>query len=230
MSIWTRITAALSALTQGEGLAAVFDHLRATSAPEKSVAFTIAVIALGAKMAKADGRVTRDEVATFRKVFVIPKGEEGAAARVFDLARQDVAGFDAYARKIRAMFGPDDREVLIDLMDGLFHIAVSDGAFHPAEDAFLTEVATIFGLESCCLRALKSQHVEGVAPDPYDVLGLDADAPLALARDAWRRAVKENHPDVAMARGLPPEAIQLAEERLRAVNAAWEEISNRRAA
>jgi DnaJ like chaperone protein len=229
MSIWSRITAAISALAHGEGLAVVFDRLRPGGTPERSVAFTIAVIALGAKMAKADGEVTKDEVSAFRRVFTIPKGEESAAARVFNLARQDVAGFDAYARKIRAMFGPEDREVLIDLMDGLFHIALADGAYHPAEDAFLSEVATIFGLQGGCFRALKAQHVAGAA-DPYDVLGIAPTAGIEAARDAWRRAVKESHPDIAMARGLPPEAIRLAEDRLRAVNAAWDEISGRRAA
>ncbi len=230
MSLWTRITAAISALSQGEGLASVFDNLRRDRAPEKSVAFTIAVIALGAKMAKADGHVTRNEVAAFRRVFTIPESEEPAAARVFNLARQDVAGFDAYARKIRDMFGEGEKEVLIDLLDGLFYIATADGTYHAAEDAFLSEVASIFGLEHCCFRALKAQHVTGTAPDPFDVLGLAPTADLDVARKAWRRAVKENHPDVAMARGLPPEAIRLAEERLRAVNAAWEEISARAAA
>ena len=93
MSIWTRITEALSALTSGEALSAVFDRLR--TPPEKSVAFTIAVIALGAKMAKADGQVTRDEVTAFREVFNIGDADAQGAARVFNLARQDVAGFDA---------------------------------------------------------------------------------------------------------------------------------------
>lgn len=229
MSLWSRITAAIASLSQGEGLAAVFDHLRPTVAPEKSVAFTIAVIALGAKMAKADGQVTRNEVAAFRRVFTIPKKDEAAAAHVFNLARQDIAGFDAYARKIKAMFGDEGHEVLIDLMDGLFHIATADGAMHPAEDAFLFGVAQIFGLEGCCYRALHAKHVQG-KPDPFDVLGLEPTASLDAARDAWRRAVKENHPDVVTARGLPPEAIRLAEERLLAVNAAWQEISTQRAA
>ncbi|MDO8884231.1 TerB family tellurite resistance protein, partial [Pseudotabrizicola sp.] len=101
MSIWIRIADALSALAQGEGLSVVFDRLRGVqSMPEKSVGFTIAVIALGAKMAKADGQVSRHEVATFRQIFAIPDEESANAARVFNLARQDVAGFDAYARKV----------------------------------------------------------------------------------------------------------------------------------
>ena len=99
MSIWTRISEALSALTAGEGLSAVFDRLR--SPPERSVAFTIAVIALGAKMAKADGLVTRDEVTAFREVFQIAEGDQDGAARVFNLARQDVTGFEEYAKRKR---------------------------------------------------------------------------------------------------------------------------------
>ena len=117
MSIWTRISEAVSALAKGEGLSAVFDKLR--SPPERSVAFTIAVIALGAKMAKADGQVTRDEVTAFREVFQIAQEDEAGAAKVFNLARQDVAGFEDYAARIRRMFGDQDG-TLCDLMEGLF--------------------------------------------------------------------------------------------------------------
>ena len=95
MSLWTRITEALAALASGESLAQVFDRLR--TPPERSVAFTIAVIGLGAKMAKADGQVTRDEVAAFREVFQIAGEDEAQAARVFNLARQDIAGYEVYA-------------------------------------------------------------------------------------------------------------------------------------
>jgi len=227
MSIWTRIADALSALASGEGLSALFDRLRAP--PEKSVAFTIAVIALGAKMAKADGEVTRNEVAAFRQVFAIPPGEEANAARVFNLARQDVAGFDAYARKIRAMFR-DDNRVLVDLMEGLFHISVADGRWHPQEEAFLKDVAEIFGVGDRCFRSLRARFVPDAQPDPHDVLGIPPEASLEEARAAWKQAVRDSHPDRMLARGVPEEAVKLAEQRLVAINAAWEEISSKRAA
>ena len=227
MSICTRIADALSALASGEGLSALFDRLRPP--PEKSVAFTIAVIALGAKMAKADGEVTRNEVAAFRQVFAIPPGEEANAARVFNLARQDVAGFDAYARKIRAMFR-DDNRVLVDLMEGLFHISVADGSWHPQEEAFLREVAEIFGVGERCFRSLRARFVPDAEPDPYDVLGIDPDASVEEARSAWKQAVRDSHPDRMQARGVPPEAVKLAEQRLIAINAAWEKISSKQAA
>jgi DnaJ like chaperone protein len=227
MSLWSRITDALAALAKGEGLSAVFDLLRAP--PERSVAFTIAVIALGAKMAKADGAVTRNEVAAFREVFAIPPGEEDAAARVFNLARQDVAGFDTYARKIASMFAPGD-PVLVDLLEGLFHIAVADGDFDPKEEAFLHQVALIFGLEGRCFRTLRARFVPDAPQDPYDVLGVSPDMPMPAIRAVWAGAVRETHPDRLIARGLPPEAVQLAENRLRAINLAWEAINRDRAA
>ncbi len=227
MSIWSRIGAALSALATGEGLREMFDRLK--TPPERSVGFTIAVIALGAKMAKADGLVTRDEVAAFREVFVIPEGEEAAAARVFNLARQDVAGFEDYAARIKRMFG-DQCEVLIDLLEGLFHIAVADGDYHPAEDAFLHRVAEIFDITEARFRAIRTRLVPDAEPDPWAVLGLAPDATLEEARAAWRAAVRESHPDRMFARGVPQEAIRVAEERLVAINRAWEEISRGRAA
>lgn len=234
MSIWTRIAEALSALSQGESLAQVFDRLRGRPEPERSVGFTIAVIALGAKMAKADGQVTRDEVTAFRRVFTIAPEEEANAARVFNLARQDVAGFDVYARKIAAMFRdkdhPDNRALFIDLIEGLFHIALADDILHENEDTFLEHVAGIFGLDARCYRSIRARLVEGTRRDPFDLLGLTPPVSLEDARAAWRAAVKENHPDAMIARGVPPEAAKLAERRLIAINEAWEEIRERLAA
>ncbi len=222
MSIWTRITEAVSALTKGEGLSAVFDRLR--SPPERSVAFTIAVIALSAKMAKADGLVTRDEVTAFREVFQIARDDEAGAARVFNLARKDVAGFEDYAARIKRMFAEQDG-TLCDLMEGLFHIAMADGTYHPNEDAFLRRVAEIFGLPEGDFKRLRSRFVPDAKPDPYAVLGISPKATVEEARKAWRRQVRDSHPDAMIARGVPEEAVKLAEKRVIDLNRAWEEIS-----
>ncbi len=225
MSLWSRIADALSALSQGESLSHVFDRLR--TPPEKSVAFAIAVIALGAKMAKADGRVTRDEVTAFREVFYIPRTEEAQAARVFNLARQDTAGFETYARSIAGMFA-GEHAVLEDLLQGLFFIAVADGEYHPKEDDFIHRVAGIFGLSEPRFRALRTRFAPDAPPDAYAVLGVDPDMPLTEIRKVWRQAVRETHPDQMMARGVPEEAAKLATEKLIVINNAWEEISGAR--
>ncbi|UXU74474.1 MULTISPECIES: molecular chaperone DjiA [unclassified Paracoccus (in: a-proteobacteria)] len=211
-SFWQRIA---------DRLAAIVGARRPATPPERSVAFTIAVIALGAKLAKADGAVARSEVAAFRRVFIIPRSEEKNAARVFDLARQDVAGFDAWARRIAAMFPPGD-PVLADVIEGLFIIAVADADLHEAEIIFIDEVARIFGLDPAQVAAIRARHDRRQGCPACEVLGIAPDTPLAEARKRWRELVRENHPDRAIARGLPPEAIRLAEARTRALNQAWE--------
>jgi DnaJ like chaperone protein len=223
MSIWSRIGEALSALRSGEPLSDVFDKLK--SPPERSIAFTIAVIALGAKMAKADGQVTRDEVTAFRQIFHISPEDEANAAQVFNLARQDVAGFEAYAGRIAAMFQTSEG-TLTDLVEGLFHIAIADGSYHPNEDDFLHRVAAIFGLGEREFRSIRTRFVPDAEPDPHDVLGISTSASLDEARTAWRRLVRDSHPDRMLARGVPEEAVRMAEKRLIAVNRAWEAIKS----
>lgn len=225
MSIWTRITEAITAvLARGEGLLAFFERRR----PERSVAFTIAVIGLGAKMAKADGLVRPAEVAAFRQVFEIAPKDEAAAARVFNLARQDVAGYETYARRIAAMFR-DRSAVLEDILEGLFQIALADGRYHEGEEEFLHTVAAIFGIAPETFTLIESRHLEGHREDPWQVLGVARDAPLAEVRARWRDLVRTHHPDKMIARGLPPETVNLANSRIAAINRAWEEISSRRA-
>lgn len=225
MSLWTRISEALAALTKGESLTDVFDRLRAP--PDRTVGFAIAVIALGAKMAKADGQVTRDEVTAFREVFQIAKADEVGAARVFNMARTDIAGYEEYAVRIQRMFASDTK-ALNDLMEGLFHIAMADGFYHPGEDQFLENVAEIFELPKAEFHSLRARFVPDAVPDPYMVLGVTADMPYKDIRAAWRKLVRETHPDAMFARGVPEEAIKLAEKRMIDINRAWDEINGAR--
>jgi DnaJ like chaperone protein len=222
MSIWSRVADALKRLSSGEALSALFDRLR--TPPEQTVGFAIATVALGAKIAKADGRVTRNEVAAFREVFIIHPDEERSVARVYDLARQDIAGFEDYAARIGRLFS-DNREALCDLLEGLFHIAVADGDYHPAENRFLQRVAEIFQLPEREFLRIRAEFVPDAERDPHDVLGIPPDATLDEARAAWKALVRECHPDRLAAHGVPDEAIRLAEKRLIAVNQAWERLA-----
>lgn len=224
MSIWTRIVEALAALrSRGEALSAMLASWRD---PDRSVAFTIAVISLGAKMAKADGQVRAEEVRVFREIFRLSPRDEAAAARVFNLARQDVAGFDTYARRIARIFETDPI-LLEDVLDGLFEIALADGIYTPEEEAFLAAVAAIFGISPGVFACIEARHLTGSRRDPWQVLGVPRGADIATVRSRWRHLVRQHHPDLVLARGLPPESIALANTRIAAINAAWEEISAR---
>src|SRR5262245_20545854 len=104
MTVWQKISGFATAVGDAGGsvlheLAGVLG-LEQRGAAEKSIAFTIGVIALSAKMAKADGIVTPLEMEAFRQVFRFSPEEARNVERVFDLAKQDVAGYEAYADQI----------------------------------------------------------------------------------------------------------------------------------
>jgi DnaJ like chaperone protein len=202
------------------------DSEGAENDPRRRIAFTIAVIALGAKMARADGTVTRDEVAAFGAVFQVAPSEEEHVRLVFDLARKSTAGFESYARQVGRLFATD-RAVLENLLGGLFHIALADGHVFPAEDAYLREVARHFGFDGADYARIRALHVDGAhqePDDPFAILGVLPGASASAIREAYHRLVRENHPDLVIARGLPPECIALATARVARINAAYEQI------
>lgn len=195
--------------------------------PRRRIAFTIAVIALGAKMAKADGAVTRDEVAAFGEVFQVPPGEDDHVRLVFDLARKSTAGFESYAKQVGRLFSTEPA-VLEDLLGGLFHIALADGRVCAAEDDYLREVAGHFGFSATDYARIRALHVgpsDDPADDPYTILGVMPDASAGAIREAYHRLVRESHPDLVMAQGLPPECVALATARVARINAAYEQIA-----
>ena len=195
----------------------------ADPATRRQVAFSVALIALSAKMAKADGVVTASEVAAFRRIFSMPESEEGHVTRLFDLAKKDVAGYDAYAARVAALYA-DSPDTLVDVLDGLFFIAKADGAVHEAELTFLENVATIFGIAGPAFERIAARHVIGPEGDPYLVLDVDRSWPLSEIRTQYRKLVSENHPDRMIARGMPQDFIAIANDRLAAINRAWEQI------
>ncbi len=226
MSIWYRISQALAALAAGESLAEIFQRLK--SPPEQSAGFTIAVIALGAKMAKADGIVTRNEVRAFREVFHIPRAQEENAAKIFNLARQDVAGFELYAEKIYKMLN-NKPAVLYDLLEGLFHIAIADNSFEEEENHFLEVVRKIFKVNDQQFRILSARFIPNQKLDPYVVLGIEQETSTSDIEKVWKKHIFETHPDRMQARGVPIEAVKLAEKRLIQINEAWGKIKKERA-
>ncbi len=194
----------------------------------RRVAFSMALIALAAKMAKADGVVTADEEAAFQRLFEVPPSEARNVRRLFDLAKRDVAGFDAYARQIARLYSKD-ASVLEDVLDGLFMIAKADGAVHEAELAYLEDVALILGVLEADFERVVARHVVPEEGDPYLVLESDRDWPLSEIRTQFRRLVADNHPDRLIGRGMPEEFIAIANDRLAAINAAWERVKKERA-
>ena len=236
MSIWGKVSGAAAGFLFGGGpigaLAGAFaGHVLfdrgAREDDEPGVVFTIAIIALSAKMAKADGMVTQDEIEAFGRIFRVPPSEEANVRRIFNLARQDTAGYEIYAGQIARIFRGRP-SVLEDVLDGLFEIAMADGFLHPAELEFLERVADIFGFTQTEFRRIRASHLVPEEADPYLVLGVDYSASEEEIKHTYRLLVRENHPDSLMARGVPEEFIRLANEKLAAINTAYAKIMKER--
>lgn len=182
-----------------------------------------ALVALGAKMAKADGQVTADEVAAFKRVFQASSQDEANIARFFDLARQTTLGYERYARIVARRFRAQPA-ALEDVLDGLFHIALADSIVTDDEMQFLERVGEIFGFSEHEFRRIKIAHMGRAADDPYLILGVDEDISDSDLKRAYRRMAAANHPDRLMARGLPPELVGLANHKMAMINKAYSEI------
>jgi DnaJ like chaperone protein len=218
MTVWARITDLAQDIGDsiGQMLGA---YSRRSTAPEKSVGFTIGMIALGAKMAKADGVVTEVEIAAFRQVFHVPDENMPAVERVFNLAKQDVAGFETYAAQVAKLFS---RKALVleNVLDGLFHIAKADGVIHEDELTYLERVAELFGFSQTDFTRIRSRHV-AVVDDPYEILELNRGASLVDIKKKYKALVRALHPDKQIAAGVPAEMVKLATERMARINAAY---------
>ncbi|MBE0692785.1 MAG: DnaJ family molecular chaperone [Aquamicrobium sp.] len=233
MSIWARISELLTTVP-ANALSSVIEAVRTVLSGDpqlrRRVAFSIAMIALSAKMAKADGIVTQDEVRAFQQIFVVPAEQTRNVARLFDLAKQDVAGFEAYAERLAGLCGNGrpNCPVLEDILDGLFHIATADGLVHEREVGFLRRISEIFEIREERFEAILSRHAVTGEADPWRVLGLELGAPFEEVRAQYRRMAAENHPDRLIARGVPEEFLAIANRRLAAINAAYETIERSR--
>ncbi len=231
MSILGKLSGAAAGLLTGGPIGAILGaltgHFLVDRDGDSSVAFTIALIALSAKMAKADGIVTEDEVRAFERLFRVAPDEHANVRRVFEMAQRDTAGFEAYAAQIARLFA-NNPALLEDILDGLFEIAKADGVLHPGEAEFLERVAEIFGFAPNEFRRIRASHFAPEGADPYVVLGVAYDANEDEIRRTYRRLVRENHPDSLIARGVPEEFIRLATDKLAAINGAYDKVQAER--
>jgi DnaJ like chaperone protein len=168
-----------------------------------------------------------DEVNAFKEVFKVPEGEMKNVARVFNLAKQDVAGYEAYAEQLATMF-KGNRKLLEDVLEGLFHIAKADEHLHPNEEQFLHQVAKRFGFTDTEFSYIKARHVIASKRNPYDVLGVKPTITNEELKSHYHKLVAENHPDKLMARGVPKEFVAIATEKVATINEAYETIAKER--
>ena len=200
MSIWDRLASAVAESSVGASIGTLFggaaevERKPRDRSADNEVSFTLGVIALSAKMAKADGVITRDEVKAFKEAFRVSDGEMKHVARVFNLAKEDVTGYEDFAEDLVSVF-KGNRKLLEDVLEGLFHIAKADQTLHPQEERFLRNVAKRFGLTDTEFNHIKARYVVATERNPYDVLGVNPSVSNDELKSHYRKLIADNNPD-----------------------------------
>ena len=241
MSIWGKLLGSTAGLMMGGPLGALiggiaghaYDRMKTTHPTgdqdilERQGTFAMAIIVLSAKMAKSDGKVTRDEINAFKKVFQIPPEEVKNVGQIFNQARLDSQGFEPYAQQVANLFRHNPA-VLEELLGGLFHIAKADGVSHPKEIDFLRSCAQIFGFNETTFERMRVAHLGTSMEDPYKILGVSPEMSDDGIRKVWRKLVREHHPDTLTAQGMPDDFIKIATEKVATINAAYDKVAKQR--
>mgnify|MGYP001332274449 FL=1 len=191
----------------------------------KSIVFTAGVIALSAKMAKADGKVTKEEILTFRKLVQIPKDDINQVSKLWELAKETTDGYELYAKQIYSLFR-NQPEILERILDILFEIAKSDGNIDSTELNYLKNVSNIFNFDEIIFEKLLALH--NPENNSFEILGVKISDSLEDIQKKWKEMVKNNHPDKLVGQGMPIEFIESANQKLAIINSAYEEIKNLR--
>jgi DnaJ like chaperone protein len=199
----------------------------------KETLFAISVIVLSAKLAKADGPVSRAEIDAFKRHFRIPPENLREVAQMFDKARETADGWEPFAQRLGEAFA-DNKALLEDVLAALFAIAKADGPVTKGELPVLQGVQLRFGLDATAWERAKggnpgmARETKEVGDAAYAVLGLKPSASDEEVRLAWRRLMRENHPDSLAARGVPKEFVDRATRKVAEINAAWDRIKRQR--
>ncbi len=194
--------------------------------------FSFSVVVLSAKLAKVDGPIKREEIAAFRNLFHVPEEALGEVGRLFDQARESAEGWEPFAEKLGEAFA-DNKAMLEDVLVALVQIARADGPVAKSEGDMLRGIHARFALDAAAWERAKGGTRRAVAPeaqgeDPYQMLGLTRQASDEEVRLAWRKLMRENHPDSLASRGVPQEFVKRATEQVAQINAAWDRIKRER--
>ena len=248
MSIWGKLIGGAAGMALGGPIGAILgiaaghgvDKVRKFDADEsnknfsndqKEQIFATSVIAISAKLAKADGKISKSEILAFKKIFEFPAEDEKAISNIFNSAKENIDDYKDIAEQVYKVF-KSDRRLLFELLNSLFSIAYADGELHPKEKEMLFEIAKIFQISSNEFESLNNIFEAKISKDnasinrSYKILGLSENVSLEQVTNQYRKLIKEYPPDKLQGMGLPKEFIELANQKLSAINKAYTEIKN----
>ena len=185
--------------------------------------FALSLIVLSAKLSKADGQVSKEELVAVREKLKIPENEIENVGKIFNKAKEESAGYEPYAQQIAQIY-KNNPNILEEVINILFYIAESDGNVSQSEHNMLKKISQIFGLNEIQFNSIKESRKSSDQLNPYIVLESGPEEDLKSIRKKYLKLSKEHHPDILMSKGVPKEIIEESKKKMRAINSAWDKI------
>ena len=185
--------------------------------------FALSLIILSAKLSKADGHVSKEELIAVKDKLQIPDSEIDQVAKIFNKAKDESTGYEPYAKQIAEIFR-DNINVLEEVINILFYIAEADGNVSNDEETMIANIAYIFGLSQKQYQSIKESRKTSDKLNPYIVLESQPTDDLNTIRKNYIKLSKEHHPDLLISKGVPVEVINESKNKMRSINAAWDQV------
>ena len=191
-------------------------------APPQQV-FAISLIILTAKLAKADGHISKEELIAIKQKLKVPDHEIDQVKKIFNKAKEDSLGYEPYAQQIAQIY-QNNPAVLDEVINILFYIAEADGEVSNSELAMIRNIAKIFSLTDSQFEGIKESRKSSDKLNPYVVLGCSSNDDFVTIRKKYLQLSKEHHPDILVSKGVPNEVIEESKKKMRAINSAFDKI------
>ncbi len=185
--------------------------------------FALSLIVLSAKLSKADGQVSKEELIAVKDKLRIPENELDQVGKIFNKAKEESAGYEPYAQQIAQVYR-GNINVLEEVINILFYIAEADGNVSESELRMIEHIAQIFGLTEIQFNSIKESRKSSDKLNPYIVLESNPDDTIEIIRKRYLKLSKEHHPDLLMSKGVPQEVIDESKNKMRAINSAWDQV------
>ena len=190
--------------------------------------FALSLIVLSAKLSKADGQVSKEELIAVRDKLKIPDNEIEQVGKIFNKAKEESTDYEPYAQQISQIY-KSNPNVLEEVINILFYIAEADGNISQSEMNMIQHIAEIFGLNNTQFNSIKESRKSSDKLNPYIVLGCNPDDNLQNIRKKYLKLSKEHHPDLLISKGVPEEVIEESKKKMRSINSAWDQIQKLKA-
>ena len=185
--------------------------------------FALSLIVLSAKLSKADGQVSREELIAVKDKLKIPESELNQVGKIFNQAKEESAGYEPYAKQIAQIYR-GNLSVLEEVINILFYIAESDGDVSPQELSMIEHIAQIFNINETQFRSIQESRKSSDKLNPYVVLESNPDDDISIIRKKYLMLSKQHHPDLLLSKGVPKEVIEESKNKMRAINSAWDQV------